>query len=169
MICERCNKNKASIFLTQIINGEKKEYQLCSKCASIDHNDNLFNDMFKEFIETLINDINFNYISDENNDDLIKCSKCGLNFDDITKIGKVGCSECYNIFNKELNIAIKNIQGSIIHTGKFPKKSGTYMYNQRMIKDLKEKLKQKIKYEEYEEAAIIRDEIKNLEGTVFGG
>lgn len=169
MICENCNKNNASVFLTQIINGEKKEFQLCSECAAINYNENLFDNLFKGFIESLINDINFNYISDENNNDLIKCSKCGLNFDDITKIGKVGCSNCYSIFKKELNMAVKNIQGSTLHTGKFPKKSGVHMYNEKMIEELKGKLKQKIKDEQYEEAAIIRDEIKKLEGNVTHG
>jgi len=33
MMCDRCKKNEASIYYTEIINGEKKEQHICEECA----------------------------------------------------------------------------------------------------------------------------------------
>ncbi|MBC7195602.1 MAG: hypothetical protein H5U37_08105, partial [Caldisericia bacterium] len=34
MLCDICKKNEASIFITELINGEKKTLNLCFECAS---------------------------------------------------------------------------------------------------------------------------------------
>ncbi|MFN3551429.1 MAG: hypothetical protein ACK4WJ_06450, partial [Endomicrobiia bacterium] len=34
MICDICKKNNATIFITEIINNEKKELHLCYECAA---------------------------------------------------------------------------------------------------------------------------------------
>ena len=33
MLCQNCNKNKANVKYTQIINGHKKEMMLCEECS----------------------------------------------------------------------------------------------------------------------------------------
>ncbi len=33
MLCQKCNKNKASVYYNKIVNGEKTEMYLCSECA----------------------------------------------------------------------------------------------------------------------------------------
>ena len=33
MLCQNCGKNEVNFRYTQVINGEKKEIELCDKCA----------------------------------------------------------------------------------------------------------------------------------------
>ena len=59
---------------------------------------------------------------------------------------------------------LKNIQGSVYHSGKIPKKAGAELYVKREIENLKSELKRAVEKEEYEQAAKLRDKIKSLEG-----
>ncbi len=90
-----------------------------------------------------------------------RCDCCGSSFDDILKSGKCGCPHCYEKFYEKLLPRIKNVQGGRIeHTGKTPN-AGKSSEDQTLI--LKEQLKTLIAEEKYEEAAVVRDKIKNLE------
>ena len=48
------------------------------------------------------------------------------------------------------------------YRGKIPKNSESYIYYNRKLEDLREKLDLAVSLEEYEKAAEIRDEIKTL-------
>ena len=58
---------------------------------------------------------------------------------------------------------LKNIHGSISHTGKLPKKAAEPINRKRELNELKQKLQKAIENQEFEQAAIFRDEIKKLE------
>ena len=79
--------------------------------------------------------------------------------------GKCGCPECYNTFNSELLPYLKRVHGSIQHIGKIPNRAPlTVAVDTETAEGLRSKLNQLIREEKYEEAAIIRDKIKRLEG-----
>ena len=98
--------------------------------------------------------------------------------------GKIGCENCYSVFEDRLDPIIKRIQGSNRHLGRIGKiiddkidkkegkleektetksKENTDNNNENKLEELQRKLKQAIKEERYEDAAKIRDEIKKLE------
>ncbi len=123
----------------------------------------------------------------------ILCDKCGMTYDEFIDTGKFGCENCYEIFSQKLDPILKNIQAGNRHIGrkieaknkkqinyeletmkencssrKTNEKNNENEENKKHINNQKlEKLKQDIKIaiqeERYEEAAIIRDEIKKLE------
>ena len=45
LLCELCNKNEATIHITKIVNGVKKEANICSECAGKSEGFNLTSDM----------------------------------------------------------------------------------------------------------------------------
>lgn len=164
MLCERCNKNEATIHLIKIINGKKTETMLCEKCAKElsdiplkNTNDNKnklsFENIISSFFDTL----------DKNNKVEIVCKNCGMTYSEYKKMGTLGCSECYESFKDFLNPRIKRIQGDIEHIGKIPLREESQVIQRRRIKKLKEELQKAIIKEEYEKAAVIRDEIKLYE------
>lgn len=176
MLCDKCNKNEAQFCIIETKDGQKNERYLCSKCA---FNKNVSDDdFFQNFINNIISNV-VNYYNEQlseaaednniNNNEYKegKCENCGLSLKEITKLGKVGCSHCYSTFNDALSQIILKLQGSNKHEGKVVQKFEKEIYTVREIGLLKDRLKQKIKEEQYEEAAILRDKIKELERGVI--
>ena len=114
----------------------------------------------------------------------ITCDNCGSTFDDIINTGRVGCKDCYSVFEDRLDPIIKKLQGQNRHVGRIGKiidskidskngvenkteknesKKVTDNKEQSKLEKLQEDLKVAIKEERYEDAAKIRDEIKKLE------
>ena len=96
------------------------------------------------------------------------CPMCGLFFADIIKSGKAGCGECYSTFKNELAPSVVKIHGTVNHTGKFPKSRGAQISAKRKIEELGARLKRVVAEQNFEEAALIRDEIKRLNGESQG-
>ncbi len=172
MLCEKCKKNEAKINVVKIINGEKQEIWLCEKCAK--------NISEIPFLSTLGKDIDFPFqgfltgvISNisslpENNPQkrkALKCSNCGTTEEEFKKDGRVGCSICYDVFSSEVNKILKDRKSEYI--GKIPKKNKNEIIQKRKLKSLKQNLQRLILNEEYEEAAIVRDSIKQLEDSIL--
>jgi protein arginine kinase activator len=101
--------------------------------------------------------------TDNNNINEIICSNCGLTYDEFKKSGKLGCSDCYEEFKVVLDPRIKSLQPGVKHIGKVPNMKGKELIRRRKLKNLKEEMQRLIVNEEYERAAIVRDEIKELE------
>lgn len=99
------------------------------------------------------------------------CPMCGLSFADIAKSGKVGCGECYETFKNEFKPNVIRIHGTANHTGKIPKNRSLQISAKRKIEELNIRMKKMIEEQNFEEAAIIRDEINkiNLELQNQGG
>ena len=179
MKCENCGNNEANVKYTQIINGEKKQMFLCEECSQkLGINDIHFNMPinFTSFLTDFfsdMNDISLMPTLGENN--LLKCSKCGLIWDDFLHTGKFGCSNCYDDFESRINPILRSIQGATNHVGRIGNIIQGNNVKQNLdekmeenkniskIEKLKEELKQAVKEERYEDAAKIRDEIKREE------
>lgn len=177
MLCDNCGKNEATFIYSENINGVKKEMHLCEKCSKelgVDKmNFNLpidfssfFGDMLEEFQTS-------EFMPLYNNVKELKCKNCGYTFDDIINKGHFGCANCYDTFQSEIDPIIRKIQGANKHVGRIGKISENKVEESHLetksskevnkIDVLKQKLKDAIKQENYEEAAKIRDEIKKAE------
>lgn len=167
MLCDKCKKNQAKINLVKIVNGEKHETWLCEECAKNISNMPFFEDLGKDGkapFQGLLTDILTNI---ENTvKDVPKklvCEQCGLTYDEFEKSGILGCSNCYNVFSNNIKNKLEKSQGKTKHVGKIPKINGENLYRKQKLNALKSKLQEYIISEEYENAAIIRDKIKELE------
>ena len=175
MLCQNCEKNEANIRYTQIINGVKKEIALCSECAK------------KLGIDDLKMPINFNsFLGDFFNDyaeteflpmlqtNEVKCKTCGMTYNDFINTGLFGCSDCYETFSNPIDSLLKNLHGTSKHIGRLPKTKADKIVveekNENKKQDKEESKKEKlerelekaIKEERYEDAAKIRDELKEM-------
>lgn len=154
MKCSNCGKNTATITYKQNINGEVTNLNLCESCA---HKLGIFNS-FENIFSPMILDMD--YILPEE----IKCKNCGYTLSKYKSTGLFGCDNCYNTFKNEIDNILLKIQGKNRHVGNLNKaKSNTSSKEKNEVQELKEKLQQLIKEEKFEEAAVIRDEIKKLE------
>ena len=177
MLCENCNENEANVRYTQIINGVKKEMNLCEECAHKlgvgEININLPIDFSNFFVDLLNEYEDSGFMPTLALPKVQKCDKCGLTFDDFIETGKFGCDNCYRAFEQRIDPILKRLHGNSNYVGRSVKKiSAKNEINKtkekldsknEKIEQLKKELKQKIKEEKYEDAAKIRDEIKKLE------
>lgn len=91
------------------------------------------------------------------------CPTCGMTYADFSKSGRLGCSECYQSFRSALLPLIKRVQRSATHKGKRPVSSVKKVRRPTVLQKLQKKMEQCIADENFEEAAKIRDEIKELQ------
>ena len=75
----------------------------------------------------------------------------------------MGCPQCYRAFSGQVPKLLESIHGSSHHRGKIPVAGGgkTSMVGQLAAK--KQQLEALVAQEKFEEAAVLRDEIKALE------
>ena len=72
-------------------------------------------------------------------------------------------SDSYDIFYDELLPSIQRIHGKTVHIGKLAKSAGSEVKMKSTLAKLKEELTTAIKEQEFEKAAKLRDQIKELE------
>ncbi|PKM79646.1 MAG: hypothetical protein CVU89_17215 [Firmicutes bacterium HGW-Firmicutes-14] len=167
MLCEKCQKKQASVHVTKIVNGEKTETNLCETCAQGENAvgfgfepqwmlQNIFADLFNQPLAG-------GQPVTVSRGEQVRCERCGFTESQFSKIGKLGCAGCYDIFETKLDPVLRRVHGNSRHTGKIPKRTGGLIVIKKEILDLKEKLQTAIKKEEYEKAAEIRDQIRGLE------
>ncbi|MCL1859453.1 MAG: UvrB/UvrC motif-containing protein [Oscillospiraceae bacterium] len=175
MLCEKCNKNIANVYLKNNINGNITENYLCSSCAGELYGQNYMNlfdnvDSDFNFKSDIFNMLNFNKTSlpSASSSSPAKtaknniCPMCGSTFNDIIQSAKAGCAKCYETFKNEFEPNVIRIHGTARHTGKIPQNLNTQITAKRKIEELNIKLKKMIADQNFEEAAVIRDEIKKI-------
>jgi protein arginine kinase activator len=163
MLCDVCGKNQATVHLTEIIDDQMTELHLCEECAR-----QKSEQMEQQFglSDLLAGMADFTKPVQDKELVALKCKKCGLTFADFKKIGRLGCSECYNTFRKHLVPLLKRIHGSGVHIGKKPLGEEKAVAKKDKITDLsllRQKLQRTIEAEEFEEAARLRDQIRQTE------
>jgi len=163
MLCDICAKNPATVHLTEIIDDQMNELHLCEECA---HKKSMHMEQQFGLSELLGGLAEFEKPVKEKEAAAVtvKCANCGLTYADFKKIGRLGCSECYTTFKKYLGPLLKKVHGSIIHFGKSPFiKDARVSMKIEGLQELRNKLQKAIESEAFEEAAKIRDNIKELE------
>ncbi|RJO65250.1 MAG: hypothetical protein C4540_02025 [Candidatus Omnitrophota bacterium] len=162
MLCDVCGKNPATVHLTEIIDDQMTELHLCEECAK-----QKSMQMEQQFglADLLAGLAEFEKPIEEKETLLLKCPNCKLTYKDFKKIGRLGCSECYEAFRKYLSPLLKRIHGSTAHAGKMPVKIAKTAKKRLDLQELRVKLQKAIEAEQFEEAAKIRDQIKAQEKT----
>ena len=169
MYCEVCKKNPATIHYTKIVNGHKEERHLCEQCAnSLKEPGGVFPTLglmpdfsMADFIGGFFNqDQPF---VQKNVSAYDACPVCGMTAGEFRKIGRVGCSNCYSYFEDYMSGLIQRIHGNSHHTGKVPVRGEAKLAEKQKAVMLREELQRAIQEENFERAAELRDEIRNLE------
>lgn len=169
MICERCRDVEATVHLTEIIKDVKSEIHLCENCArEIGLNAKL--STFSLSVPEMLSFLDVSDLDDDNGQSV--CRTCGLTFLDFSRDGKLGCSDCYQYLRDSLKAIIAGYHGAGLHLGKHPlspdempelPSSPPPEPHGETIVILKERLNQAVIDERYEEAAALRDRIREFE------
>lgn len=168
MLCQNCNQRESTIHFTKIVNGQATQMHLCQECAQKvqGFGFSLYPGMVSDFLQALFG-INPAGQADQLQQE--KCPGCGRTFSQIQQAGRMGCSKCYEKFEPQMELLLRRIHGGGTHVGKVPVKGGTAVRSKQELAQLKDKLQELIKKEEFEEAAQVRDRIREIEKVAGGG
>ncbi len=168
MKCDFCDQ-KATVFLTQLVEGQMKKVCLCDNCAKergvTDPTGFSLADMLLGGLPggpgtaTATSSAG----SSKSTGNARKCVTCGFTLDDLRRVRRFGCSDCFATFSDEVAQMVRGMHKGTTHIGKVPEGLMALQYRHQRIEELRSRLDQAIASESYEEAAGIRDEIRNLD------
>ena len=156
--CDKCGK-PATVYLTEITNGEKIEKHLCADCAAAEGITIKADVPISQLLEDFILQSAPAAVSDQ------PCQACGMTFSEFRKQGLLGCPHDYDAFSDALVPLLERAhEGASRHVGKVPRRAGDDQKKMNAILRLRGQLKVAIVAEDYEQAAALRDQIKEMEG-----
>ncbi len=168
MQCDICGDAEAVVHIQQTSGNEEVELHLCEKCAAQKGITSGENNLDFSITNLLTGLVDVKGISSSSSSKKV-CPGCGLTVQRFKKGGRLGCNECYTVFRKEISRIVGKMFGRTQHRGKYPKRLMAYKTLLIDIEGLKRKLDRAVKKEDYEEAALLRDQIKELESRASGG
>lgn len=156
MNCEICKVNKAIIHVTEIENGNFKEFHICQQCAE----NNEISKLGEGFVQLTVGPFPKELSK-------LKCNFCGSSLLDLSKKRLLGCANDYEIFRKIIVPIVEKVHSAKRHKGKRPVSLGGRVHNTlQQVKELELQLKELIRKEEYEKAAKVRDKINELKSIL---
>ncbi len=159
MLCSICKEKPATVHLTQIVGDKMQKLDLCEDCAKSKG----VNDPSGFALADLMLGLGAaQEIEQAAGGAELKCARCGFSQADFKKSGRLGCPECYKTFAEGLEGLLKTMHKGTRHEGKVPAALRTSREQSDRLKLLQKKLAKAIEQEKFEEAAQLRDEIKQI-------
>jgi len=161
MKCQRCPK-QATLHITEVLGEDRfEEVHLCEECA-------------KKYLyepqpakkAAAAGGKAADPLAEMEEPDAIgekQCEACGLKFVEFRNHGRLGCPHDYDAFKDDLIPLLESVHGDTKHVGKTPRRLPRAKGAQLELAQLRRKLQQAVTDEQYEDAARLRDRIKELE------
>ncbi|MBL7076690.1 MAG: UvrB/UvrC motif-containing protein [Kiritimatiellae bacterium] len=159
MKCEICECREASVHFKQVCNGQVREMYVCEECAA----ENGFD------LQSPLSMPDFLFgagLQEEKRDATSEktCLICGTTGKDFKKRSLLGCPSCYEAFADELSPYLRAMQKGSRHVGKAP--AGEALNAE--IAALQQALERAVSAQDFEEAATLRDHIRDLKAKLDG-
>jgi protein arginine kinase activator len=157
MMCCVCKEKEATVHYTQIAGDKIQKVDLCEACAK---SKGVNDPMGFSLADLLLGLGASQEIEQAGGGSELKCPRCGFTQADFKKAGRLGCPECYLTFSEALGGLLKTMHKGTRHVGKVPEALRQSRDLSEHMKELQAKLNKAIAAEDFEEAALLRDEIK---------
>ncbi len=160
MKCQRCPK-QATLHITEVLGEDRyEEVHLCEECAK------------KYLLEPQKKSAVAKTAAAADSGEELEaslpgpvCDVCGISYIEFRNHGRFGCANDYEAFKAELLPLLESIHGDVRHLGKTPRRLPRSQGAQVELVTLRRRLQQLVTEENYEEAARVRDRIKELENS----
>lgn len=165
MRCDSCGEREAEVHVTQIVDDELTTRHLCEACAEAQGVSGVAEPSSGEgpladFLAEMGKGSSTQVLPEASE----ACPYCGTSPDDFRRTGRLGCSQCYAHFEDQLRGLLRRIHGSTQHVGKLYLAQGVEEEDpETRLKTLKRRLKRAVEVEDFETAAVLRDQIQDLE------
>ncbi len=157
-MCCVCKEREATVHLTQITGDKMQKVDLCEECAK----NKGVNDTAGFSLADLLLGLGASQEIEQASGGDLACPRCGFTQADFKKAGRLGCPECYRTFAEALEGLLKTMHKGTRHIGKVPETMRQTRDITDRLKSLQRKLAKAIETEDFEQAAVLRDEIKQM-------
>lgn len=165
MLCSLCKQKNATVHLTQIAGEKMQKVDLCEDCAKEKGMDDPASFSLADMLLGLGASQEMEEAAGSSD---AACPNCGFTQADFKKTGRLGCSECYETFAEGLETLLKSMHKGTRHVGKVPAGLRRTQDLQLRLNQLQSKLDKAVADENFEEAAVLRDDIKKIRGDLEG-
>jgi protein arginine kinase activator len=163
MVCCVCKQKDATVHLTQIAGDKMQKVDLCEDCAK----EKGVNDPAGFSLADLLLGLGASQeMSDAVGSEDLKCPQCGFTQADFKKAGRLGCAQCYETFSEGLETLLKTMHKGTRHKGKVPAALRGSQDLREKTAALQKKLEKAVSDENFEQAALVRDELKSLKAKL---
>ncbi len=164
MKCQFCSK-PATVHLTDIVNNQKKELHLCTSCAENQQFLKQQDLNLPAILQTLIGQ----HLGQQT-DALARltCPACGIKYMEFRAQGRLGCPHDYAVFREGLEPLLQRIHRASRHLGKAPRRILPPARPAELV-ELRRRLQAAVEAEAFEEAARLRDLLRQKEATDESG
>jgi protein arginine kinase activator len=159
--CDRCGETEAAIHFTQIQNNETTTRHLCEACAAalgLDPGAGASAPL-ADFLAQM-----GKAIASESVTTAGTCPGCGLSLADFKRTGRLGCARCWAVFEPSLKGLLRKLHGGTQHVGKVYLAADPAAGDRTArLTALRRSLQRAVDDEDFEHAAGLRDQIRELE------
>ena len=172
MICQNCQKNQATVHVTEIFEGvvpaaepDKGKYheqhlcEICAQTMDLPHTPAVKKTMADIWKLLQIS------AQQTRKKSTLACPDCGMSLEEFRKKGRLGCPKDYEVFKSHIVELLERVHGARTHSGRLPGTTEEEIQQGRRLSDLRRELETAIRAEAYEQAANLRDAIKAIEVT----
>jgi len=162
--CQFCSK-PATVHLTDIVDNQKREMHLCRSCAES-------RELVKQQelnLPAILQSLIGQHLGGQS-DALARltCPACGIKYMEFRAQGRLGCPHDYTVFRTGLEPLLQRIHRSTRHIGKSPRRIVPPSRPAELV-ELRRLLQAAVEAEAYEEAARLRDLLRQKEATDESG
>ncbi len=162
MLCDDCRERDATVTLTNALGGEVSVTHLCQRCAAERGLETAGTTPFKNMIADYLPTVQQQQALVQA--ESVQCSFCSMTLRDFRETGRLGCARCYVTFEQSLRALLRRIQGNSRHVGRtYEVPPVEQLAGDNAVGELREQLRRAVAQEEFEVAARIRDQIRELE------
>lgn len=152
MLCQKCGKNQGEGYFRCFSQGKWQTVWLCSACA-----------MEEEAIPCREENgpalTGLPFAASEEGKPEERVCRCGTREEEVRRTGRPGCAHCYETFRDLFAPLILQLQGADRHQGRAPRAQE----GRQNVLRLRRLLRQAVEREEFEQAALLRDELRQME------
>ena len=151
-MCDSCDTRTAQVTFQVAFGGKKIIRNYCPQCAAKLRRGDAMG------IQMAV----INALPPEQVESTLACPKCGTTMDRVQKTGRMGCAACYRAFGSLTEELFKKLNGTERQLAENVMETPVLSEEQLRLRTLREELAQAVSVENYERAAMLRDEINGL-------
>jgi len=162
MRCDNCGNEEAIIQLTKLKDNEMKVLHLCEGCAAeegVEPPAVSGSAPLVDFLKQIGQSIGETSPTG-------RCPRCGLTPTQLKQVGRLGCAHCYTHYEQHLRSLLRRLHGGTQHVGKAATAPNASEGGDRKskVQSLRRSLQRAIEAEDFEHAAVLRDQIRRIDG-----
>ncbi|HLS48163.1 MAG TPA: UvrB/UvrC motif-containing protein [Gemmatimonadales bacterium] len=164
MTCDQCHEREAVVHLTQIVDADVTTLHLCERCAAERGVEppTVGKSPLGSFLAAMGKELEGAALPGTPTDE--SCTRCGATLRDFRETGRLGCPDCWRVFETQLRELVRRLHGSTFHVGERYAAPGVARPDpESELGALREQLRVAIETENFELAAELRDRLRVAE------